>query len=193
MKNFLEPLKALEVKSNKKILEHCDAKILHKICGIIETNYMCINLLNGMELSSLFTTACMMEHSCLPNCYFSFDHYNGFKISVTAGRDIKKGEHLQIMYSNMLWGTQMRQEHLALTKHFLCRCERCRDPTELRTYFSGLRCIGPESSTCSDIQLPEDPLAEKTDWVCNKCPMRINSEEVNFKIKACFHPNFHTH
>ena len=127
-------LKALQTEANTQILTKCDTKLLRRICGIIETNYMCINLLTGLELSGIFFTACLMEHSCMPNCYFTFDHSNGYKISVIAGCDIKKGEHMKIMYSNMLWGTQARQVHLNMTKHFTCQCERCLDPTELGTY-----------------------------------------------------------
>lgn len=139
---------------------------------------MCISLPTGLELSGVFYTACMMEHTCQPNCYFQFDYNNGFKISVLAGRDIKEGEHLQIMYSNMLWGTQMRHEHLQITKHFQCKCKRCVDRTELGTYFSGMKCVGDVGKDCIGFQLPKDPMSLKTDWVCDTCPMIVNGEEV---------------
>ncbi|XP_065370045.1 SET domain-containing protein SmydA-8 [Calliphora vicina] len=181
-RNFLQPLKTVERQTKSKHLPEYDSAILHRICGIIETNYMCISLSSGLELSGVFYTACMMEHSCLPNCYFQFDQHNGFRISVIAGRDIKKGEHLKIMYSNMLWATQMRHEHLMITKHFLCSCERCRDPTEMGTNFNALRCVGDVNVECDGIQLPKDPLDSKSDWVCNKCPMIISGEEVRYLL-----------
>ena len=58
-----------------------------------------------------------------------------------AGRDIKKGEHLSIMYTHSLWGSAGRREHLNSTKKFWCKCERCKDPTEFgkdayRKFFS---------------------------------------------------------
>lgn len=176
--NYLNKLKAIEQQKKEKLLEQNDASVLHRICGIIETNYMCINLPNGLKLSGVFYTACMMEHSCQPTCYFQFDHRNDFKMSIIAGKDIKKGEHLKIMYSNMLWGTQMRQEHLEVTKHFLCKCDRCKDPTELGTYFSGMLCVGDVGVECGGIQLALDPLSAKTDWACDRCPMIINGKEV---------------
>ena len=176
--NFLQRLRSVEQKAKDKYLTLYDSTILHRICGIIETNYMCISLSTGLELSGVFYTACMMEHSCLPNCYFQFDQRNGFRITVIAGRDIKKGEHLKIMYSNMLWATQMRHEHLMITKHFVCSCERCTDPTELGTNFNALRCVGDVNKQCDGVQLPKDPLDSKTDWLCNKCPMVISGEEV---------------
>jgi hypothetical protein len=51
------------------------------------------------------------------------------------------------MYTHALWGTQARREHLAATKYFTCRCERCVDPTELGTYISGIRCLGTQVVT----------------------------------------------
>ena len=47
-----------------------------------------------------------------------------------AGRDIKQGEHLSIMYTHSLWGSAGRREHLYSTKKFWCKCERCEDPSE---------------------------------------------------------------
>ena len=51
-------------------------------------------------------------------------------MTITAGRDIKKGEHFSITYSHSLWGTQARRAHLFETKKFWCFCPRCKDATE---------------------------------------------------------------
>lgn len=51
-------------------------------------------------------------------------------MTVKAGKDIKKGEHLSIMYTHSLWGTQARRAHLNDAKKFWCVCPRCQDPTE---------------------------------------------------------------
>ena len=56
-------------------------------------------------------------------------------MTITAGRDIRKGEHFSIMYSHSLWGTQARREHLFATKKFLCFCPRCKDATEFGKQF----------------------------------------------------------
>lgn len=46
----------IEVKTNTKILPQNDSKILHKICGIIEVNFMTIGkpicLCDGIEIES---------------------------------------------------------------------------------------------------------------------------------------------
>lgn len=81
--------------------------MLHRICGVMEVNALNIGLgdKNNNEVSALFENACILEHSCQPNCYYTFDTTKRFKITMRAGRSIKKGEHLAIMYTNMLWGT----------------------------------------------------------------------------------------
>lgn len=129
----------------------------------------------------MYPTAYLLEHSCLPNCFYTFDFSSNFRINVKAGRPIKKGEHLTTMYTHVLWGTQMRREHLKDTKYFECKCDRCKDPTELGTYLSALKCMGTEEKgACGGYQLPVDPLSSSTEWACNKCPVRITNDHVNF-------------
>lgn len=53
---------------------------------------------SNLEVSALFENACILEHGCLPNCYYTFDPNKHFKITMRAGRLVKKGEHLKIMY-----------------------------------------------------------------------------------------------
>ena len=60
-------------------------------------------------------------------------------MSVKAGRDISKGEHLSIMYTHSLWGTQARRAHLYDTKKFWCLCPRCKDATEFGKFLA--RCL----------------------------------------------------
>ena len=44
------------------------------------------------------------------------------------------------MYSDPMWATANRQNHLYETKYFHCKCPRCTDPSELGTEFSSLKC-----------------------------------------------------
>ena len=125
-----------------------------------------------------------MEHSCYPNCHFSFDKKNGFRLTVRAARDIQRGEHIATCYSNVLWGTQLRRQQLKETKYFKCCCERCVDPTELGTHFSSFKCIGTDESPCVDgIHIPTNPTSENVEWACNKCPVRIPGAEVAFLVE----------
>lgn len=127
--NYLQLLVKAEEKTGKTLLAEKDKKILHKLYGIIETNAMYLTTNN--DIAGLYAIGCMIEHSCCPNSLFVFDKKDGFKLIVKAARDIKKGEHISTMYSHVLWGTQLRQQHLKDAKYFKCQCERCVDPTEL--------------------------------------------------------------
>lgn len=179
--NFLDCLKKYDQQSEKKMFADMETKeSLLKLCGIIETNAMCIRLENQDELNGIYRIGCLLEHSCVPNCYFSFDANNGFKLRVRAGRDIAKGENISIMYTNCLWGTQQRQEHLQLTKCFTCTCARCKDPTEFNTYFSALKCLGAGKNKCNGYQLPADPTDRNGEWKCSgdNCDVTLTNHQV---------------
>ena len=69
---------------------------------------------------------------------------------------IKKGEQHYTTYTYTLNGTVERQKHLRAGKFFICRCERCLDPTELGTHFSSLKCQECENGNI----IPLDPLGK---------------------------------
>lgn len=177
--NFWSELDKVEKEMKKKIVENRDKKLLHRICGIMEVNALNIGSPYGdqQEVSALFENACILEHSCQPNCYYTFDAKR-FKITMRAGRLIKKDEHLAIMYTHMLWGTQMREEHLLTNKYFICKCERCLDATEMGTNLSALKCIGDIGKECGGTLLPKNPIDITTDWFCNKCDVSISNEQI---------------
>lgn len=60
-----------------------------------------------------------------------------------------------------------------LGKYFVCQCIRCRDPTELGTYSSGIRC----TSCPSGVVLP-DSGTELIRWTCSTCTHEMSREEV---------------
>jgi hypothetical protein len=181
--NFLNPLKAMEAKSGQKLLPENDRKILHKIFGILESNSHYISLSTDAEICGVYPLASLMEHSCVPNCSFRFDMKNGFKIIVEAARDIKPGEHLKTTYTKILCCTMYRQQHLKDSKYFVCTCERCKDPKELGTNFSTLRCMGTDEMPCNGFQLPVDPISADCEWACEKCPIRVSNEDVSFLLE----------
>lgn len=171
----------------KKQLPELSAELIHRICGIIDTNALEIRVPEGAELLALYTNTCIMEHSCIPNTKHTFnqstkDRKDLFKITVKVVVPVPKDEHITTMYSHALWGTQARRQHLKDTKYFSCRCPRCSDPTELGTYLSAMKCLGDGNNPCDGIHLPEDPLDDESDWACNKCSVKIGSSQVNMLI-----------
>ena len=75
------------------------------------------------------------------------------------------GEPLTIAYCSPLKRTQDRRVTLAQNKLFLCRCDRCMDPTELGSGLSTLKC--PKCK--ADSVLPESFEAEEPKWECRSC------------------------
>ena len=53
---------------------------------------------------------------------------------------------------------------------FGCFCERCKDPSEMGTYYGGLHCeVCKEGLTC-----PDDPMnPDGCGWTCGKCGNKI--------------------
>ena len=87
------------------------------------------------------------------------------------------------MYSDPMWGTANRQQHLYETKFFRCRCQRCMDPTELNTEFSSLRC--PSCSIERPGYLtPSDPMDHSSTWECNVCKKTEPANYVSAVIRS---------
>ncbi|XP_015178450.1 PREDICTED: protein msta, isoform B-like isoform X1 [Polistes dominula] len=150
------------------------AKILPKICGLIDVN--ALETIPPEGSVAIYRTACLLEHRCLANTRHSFtlDEKGRPIITVTAVTSIKKGEHLSTNYTHALWSTRARRQHLLATKYFSCTCERCADPTELGTHLGTLKCPYNDAG----LVLPRDPLDFETEWSCNKCQGTLQASEV---------------
>ncbi|XP_059048734.1 SET domain-containing protein SmydA-8 [Achroia grisella] len=177
----------LEDEIKNKYIPEVSPALIHRMCGIIDTNALEIRLPDGAELHALYTNTCIMEHSCIPNTKHTFmqspkDKNDLYRITVKVVVPLQKEHHVTTMYTHALWGTQARRQHLKDTKYFACRCTRCSDPTELGTYLSAMKCLGDGNNECDGVHLPEDPLDDETEWACNKCPIKINSSQVNMVI-----------
>lgn len=114
------------------------AEEILRVCGIVQVNGHEIPLTDPPYVA-IYDAGSMLEHSCLPNCSKSFTS-DGQLLIRTAASAVENGGHLSISYTDVLWGTAQRLAHLADTKFFVCKCPRCSDPTELGTYFSGVKC-----------------------------------------------------
>nr|CAD7264050.1 unnamed protein product [Timema shepardi] len=179
--NFLDKLPE---SGAEPLLEDTSEKTLLRLCGVLDVNALELSLPFGTEVVALYPSAYLLEHSCVPNTRHSFETAPGtrqYRVTVTAARGIRRGEHITTMYTHALWGTQARREHLKATKYFSCRCQRCADPTELGTFVSAMKCLGAnsEGTPCGGIQLPLSPLEEDSDWKCDRCPITLSSSQVN--------------
>lgn len=122
------------------------------------------------EMSSrgLYPVSSIMNHNCVSNTRYSFNSES--HMTIKAVKPITKGTEIFTCYSGMLWGTPARRLHLKKTKHFLCYCERCADPTERGTLLAALKCFSTE---CTGSLLPIEPLKDNSAWRCLECGLRV--------------------
>lgn len=130
-----------------------------RVTGILQINGHEVPLADPPYIA-VYHMASFFEHSCIPNVSKSFSSKG--EIIFWAPKPIKKDTNLSICYSDALWGTAARQQHLIHTKMFRCQCIRCEDVTEFNTCYSAIRCSDAE---CSGLILPDslENLEEK-DW-----------------------------
>lgn len=145
---------------------------------------------HNISVSSLYPLTGLLNHKCIPNTRHSAD--NQLNGRLLATRKILKDEELHVSYSQILWNTPTRQVHMALTKQFLCSCERCRDPSENGTFLAAIKCF---SSACTGYILPVEPIKLTSTWKCGVCKSLSNytrivqmQEVLTNLLKHCLKP-----
>lgn len=153
-------------------------EFVHHVSGIFDTNAFRVNTAGGEDCRALVPLAGMMMHDCTPNT----DHwFVAGRCLVRASCFIPKGADVTNNYTNCTLGTQFRLQHLSLTKHFRCSCKRCRDPTELETHVSSIKCRACKVG----LAVPPSPVSESQDWQCNQCQANIPPEMATTITRAC--------
>jgi hypothetical protein len=78
--------------------------------------------------------ASRMNHSCVPNVYFSFNSNSG-KASFYAIRDVQPGDELTRSYlPDYCFDLTLRQSYLVGAYGFTCTCEACIDRSDRRRF-----------------------------------------------------------
>ncbi|CAG0879389.1 unnamed protein product [Darwinula stevensoni] len=145
---------------------------IYRACGILHLNSFELQTPDGFLIQGLYTLASKLEHSCIPNIHRSYQE--DYNMIARAAIPIKKGQHFTVTYADTMWPTPKRREYLYSTKYFWCKCPRCKDPTELGTYLSGIKCL-----TCkSGWVISKDPLDEDADWHCEQCNSNVRKETI---------------
>lgn len=149
-------------------------EFIHHSCGVFDTNAFKIRNASDEYGRAVMPLAAMLMHDCCPN---SEHWFMDGRFIVRASTNIPKGSIISISYTSSMLGTQTRQRHLSFTKLFQCQCTRCRDPTELGTYVSAVKCRACKIG----LLLPD---VGTTDWQCSKCSKLFTEEMVNTVVRA---------
>ncbi|KAK4304084.1 hypothetical protein Pmani_023960 [Petrolisthes manimaculis] len=143
-----------------------DLDVVAHILGVFDTNAFVMSGQGGGvggvggSGRALLPLSALMNHNCTPNTQHWFQHG---AIIVRAVCDIPRGSQVTTSYAPTLWGTSARAAHLTASKLFRCRCERCRDPTELGSHLSSLACRSCKGGLMVPPHAPGEP------WACNQC------------------------
>lgn len=172
------PQHGIEIRNLKQYYEipEEEEQLMLLACCALDTNAYQIATPYGkkeMSMRGLYPVSGLMNHNCVPNTrhYFNSD----LQMTVKAVKPIRAGAEIFSCYTGILWGTPARRAHLYKTKHFLCKCDRCSDPTERGTLLGALKCFSTE---CPGYLLPIDPLKSSSAWRCLQCEMRVPNENV---------------
>ncbi|XP_034951978.1 SET domain-containing protein SmydA-8-like [Chelonus insularis] len=169
-------LELLEKNISQPIDEE-DKNFMLRVCRAFDTNaFETVRVIDNeisISLRALYPLGALQNHDCVPNTrhYFNAD---GLMIT-RAVVPIDEGEELTMTYTDLLWSTHLRRKYLIMSKHFECNCYRCSDPTEFGSNISALRCANLE---CYGIILPENPLNQKSSWICRQCNNKVSSRQV---------------
>lgn len=172
------PQHGTEVRKLKEYFEipEEEEQLMLLACCALDTNAYQIATPYGkkeMSMRGLYPVSGLMNHNCVPNTRYYFN--SDLQMTVKAVKPIRAGTEIFSCYSGLLWGTPARRTHLYKTKHFLCKCDRCSDPTEGGTLLGALKCFSAE---CSGYLIPIDPLRSSSAWRCLQCDMRVPDENV---------------
>lgn len=140
----------------------------------------------------LFEKASLFAHSCSPNCSWNIEfnqndrtnegEWRKIQIEVVTAVPIRKGEMLTIFYSTRYarYGTLKRIVLMEEIAHFLCKCSRCEDRTELGTFMSAVKCTDCKKNYL----LPEEPIDIHSKWKCLNtfCGSTQSVNKIVFKI-----------
>ncbi|XP_018021838.1 uncharacterized protein LOC108678019 [Hyalella azteca] len=169
--NIIEPLRnVFRIDLNPFLRNMSDANI-HTILNVLQVHSVPSRSKYG-EVEGLYPMASLLGHSCVPNTRARLE---GEHLVVTATEAISAEAPITLMFSDILWGTKARRDHLLQTKFFSCACRRCSDPTELGSYFSALIC--PKCPKSEPV-LPTKPLVSSAPWACAICDYQVSSEEL---------------
>lgn len=149
---------------------------MKKVSSSLKTNSYRIPSHSPKEipLRGLYPLSSLLNHSCVPNTRKVYK--KDYSMAVYASRDIESGEEILSCYTGILWSTPARRCQIYKTKHFWCKCERCKDSTEMSTKLSALKCL---EKTCTGVVLQVAPLDPNTDWRCDICNTIVPSTRVS--------------
>lgn len=122
----------------------------------------------GLFLRGLYLEASLIAHDCRSNTHITVD--DNFHLTVYASMPIKENDVIYFNYTSSLLGTAERREYLREGKYFECECSVCKDPYELGSHLSTIKCPRcKEGNVGAQNPLRAKPYERNSKWQCDKC------------------------
>ncbi|CAG7831504.1 unnamed protein product [Allacma fusca] len=190
-------------------LQQFDYDTVNHIVGVWGINSFGANAPTGPNptgrlASFLFPKTSLCSHNCIANTHgILMEEEEDVKIpdsnvkikrpiftmQLLASRPIEEGKPIFITYAEVGEGTFERQKILRENYYFQCKCDRCKDPTEFGSFFSGYKCLACKSGYL----LPGNYLDADCDWKCSSgselCPVKKYPELVTPLIRIKYDLN----
>uniref|UniRef100_A0A146L8D6 Protein msta, isoform A n=2 Tax=Lygus hesperus TaxID=30085 RepID=A0A146L8D6_LYGHE len=170
-----ERINVVEFLRNRcKLSERFSEDLIRKVCGILEVNsYEILPDTVAVPIRGLYPTASIPSHNCVANTTHSISP-GDFKMVMRATIDLAEGSEVLCSYTSSLDPTMIRRAALRCSKYFECDCDRCRDPTELGSHLSSIKC----PSCDNGLILSSDPLDAEAIWKCTHCDKTLAGQLV---------------
>ncbi|CAB0009270.1 unnamed protein product [Nesidiocoris tenuis] len=127
----------------------------------------------AVSVRGLYPKGGIPSHSCVSNTTYSILPDN-YMMVMRATVDLKKGSEILCTYTTILDPTMIRRWYLKRAKYFDCDCARCKDPKELGTHLSSIKCPACDNG----LILSSDPLDKSAEWKCDHCDKTLPGETV---------------
>ncbi|KAL2721330.1 SET domain-containing protein SmydA-8-like isoform X1 [Vespula maculifrons] len=166
--NVIKIFRDLQLVTNDDI---STSDFLQHLCGILDVNSFELRSpgrLDALVLRGLYLEASLIAHDCRANTHITVDDH--FQLTVYASLPINENDIIYFNYTSSLLGSAERREHLREGKYFECECSVCKDPYELGSHLSSIRCPRcKDGYVGAQNPLKAKPYERDSKWQCDKC------------------------
>lgn len=152
-----------------------------------KNNFQVINSIFQPIGSGVYPIGALLNHSCAPNCIFTYEYdekSSTFIQKIRAIKDIKKGEEITHSYIEPALPTIDRQKRLYRQYEFHCTCNHCTEPNWEDKNISKTDLI--LAGTFDRILSPSDHIElEKSQEVFDQVTLSDNNIDQIKKLEKC--------
>lgn len=134
----------------------------------------------------LFVGCALLQHDCMPNTAslpIGGQGDDSEYVTVTT-RPIAAGERITRLFQNCEWASDTRFRRTLLLSRwgFVCKCNRCMDPTEMGMYVGSPCC--PECAEGGKQSYVIPNCQDLMDWKCETCDKEMTVSDIDALVET---------